>query len=370
MKRTPVKTNPLHFDTFGSLNHVLESIDRMVPIIFKGEDLSFIPTLKTTIRLHAIQHKWDVIVLSLSKGMARQELDIILNHMPEHEGPLIVDATASTPEHEVVYNEALLLARKERILRLNDETGDIMVILYGIDGIDPPMERKLLMRRMHYMGTTLDMLLERNEDVEGGANEEGFTGALQRALSHIRSIYQHDKSEEAIAQSERTSSAAFMALSSLILAYEFTQADYLKERLSIIINNFKELPEIFKGADLNYDPYVKAANELQNKQPELENKQPELQNKQPEARRPDNQLQNRPEIPDLLENNHSAVDSLQNTPGALNELLNNAQAMNNLANTPNSVVLQNNPIIKEKVEAEHKRHTHHYDQLGPKMEPN
>ncbi len=356
---TPSK-KPMHFDVFGSLEHVLASIDHMVPRVFKGEDLSFIPVLKKTIRLHTLEHKWDVIVLSLSKGMARQELDVILNHLPEHEGPLIIDATASTPEHDVIYNEALLHSRKERIIRLNDETSDVMIVLYGIEGIDPPMERKLLMRRMHYMGMTLDMMLERNEDIEGGATEEGFTGALQQAMRHIRSIYQHDKSEEAVAQNERSSGGAFMALSSLILAYQFTQADYLKERLNIIINDFKELPDTFKGIGLNYEPFVKAADELRNTPQEAHRPESKLG--------PETKLENRPEIADLLENNHNAADALQSNAYALNEVLNNSNTMSNLSNTPNSQVLANSPILKEKVELEHKR-PHHYDQLGPKMEP-
>lgn len=367
-KQQPSAKKPLHFDTFGTLHHVLDAIDHMVPIIFKGEDLSFIPTLKQTIKLHAFQHKWDTIVISLSKGMARQELDVLLNHLPEHEGPLVIDATASTPEHDVVYNENLLMSRKERIMRLNNETGDVLLVLYGIDGLDAPMERKLLMRRMHYMGMTLDMLLERNDDIDAGATEEAFTGALQRALAHIRSIYNQDKSEESIPQPERSSGSAFMALSSLVLAYQFTQADYLKERLKIIINEFKELPENFKGLDLSYEPYVKAANELRNIPQENLN----LQNKQEQrltAERKPEQPINRPEVADLLENNPSSIDALQNNPTALNEVLNNSNAMANLANTPNSQVLANSPVIKEKIELELRQRQHHYDQLGPKMEP-
>lgn len=349
----PSSKRPLHFDVFGSLEHVLASIDHMVPRVFKGEDLSFIPILKRTIRLHTLEHKWDIVVLSLSKGMAREELDVILNHLPEHEGPLIIDATASTPEHDVIYNQALLNSRKERIIRLNDETSDVMVVLYGIEGIDPPMERKLLMRRMHYMGVTLDLLIERNEDIEGGANEEGITGTLQQAMRHLRSIYAHDSSEEAQPVQE-TAGQAFMALSALVAAYKATQSEFLKDRLEILASEIKELPLVFKTMNLSYEPLVNAANELQAKQVE--------------AYRPAQQLENRPEIPDLLENNHSAVDGLQSTPGALNELLNNAQAMNNLENTPNSTVLQNNPVIKEKVVKAHKQHI--YDQITPKLDPN
>lgn len=259
--KQPDKKPPLHFDTFGSIDHVLQSIDRQVPIIFKGEDLSFIPSLKNNIRMHAHSHHWDVIVLSLSKGMARQELDILLNHLPDHEGPLVIDATASTPEHDVVYNNTLLLARKERIMRLNDETGDILVVLYGIDGLDAPMERKLLMRRMHYMGVSLDMLLERDDAIDAGATEEAFTGHIQRALSHIRSIYFHNTSQEA-KDNTLVSSSAFMALSSVIMAYEATQADYLKERLDMIASELKELPVLFKTMNLDYEPFVNAANSL------------------------------------------------------------------------------------------------------------
>lgn len=339
---------PLHFDVFGSLEHVLASIDHMVPIVFKGEDLSFIPILKRTIRLHTLEHKWDVIVLSLSKGMARAELDVILNHLPDHEGPLIIDATASTPEHDVIYNETLLHSRKERIIRLNDETSDVMVVLYGIEGIDPPMERKLLMRRMHYMGVTLDLLIERNEDIEGGANEEGITGTLQQAMRHLRSIYMHDSSEEAQPVQE-TSGQAFMALAALVAAYKATQSDFLRDRLEILANELKELPLVFKTMNMSYEPLVDAANVVQAKPAN------------------DLALAHRPETAQLLQP-HSAIDTLQNSPTALNEVLNNAQAINNLENTPNSNVLQNNPVIKEKVAKVHKQHM--YDQIIPKLDPN
>ncbi|MBY0429171.1 MAG: hypothetical protein K2Q32_08125 [Alphaproteobacteria bacterium] len=346
---------PLHFDTFGNVHHVLEAIDHMVPIIFKGEDLSFIPSLKNTIRMHAHEHHWDVIVLSLSKGMARQELDVLLNHLPEHEGPLVIDATASTPEHDVVYNENLLLSRKERIMRLNDETGDVMIVLYGIDGLDAPMERKLLMRRMHYMGVTLDMLLERNDDIEAGATEEAFTGTLQRALSHIRSIYAHDKSEEGTSKNEAISGTAFMALAALIMAFENTNADYLKERLAIIVNEVKELPEVFKALNLSYEPFVNAANQLQNNPATADASL---------ALRPETY---HPETAHLLQNNPSSADMMQNSANSVNEVLNNTVAMGVLENTPNAPLLVNNPVIKEKVAQEHKHH--HYEQIGPKMEP-
>ncbi len=257
---------PIHFDVFGSLEHVLASIDHMVPRIFKGEDISFIPTLKSTIRMHTQEHKWDVIVLSLSKGMAREELDVILNHLPEHEGPLIIDATASTPEHDVIYNEALLLARKERIIRLNDETSDVMIVLYGIEGIDPPMERTLLMRRLRYMGVTLDMMIERNEDVELGAREEGFTGHLQRAMNHLRSIYAHDTSEEAV-DNYLIAGQAFMALSAVLMAYEATQDDYLKQRLDMITSELRELPTNFHALDISYVPFGQAVDVIARRPP-------------------------------------------------------------------------------------------------------
>jgi hypothetical protein len=288
VKQAQAKKHPVHFDTFGNLHHVLEAIDYNVPRLFKGEDVSFIPTLKTTIRMHALQHKWDVIVLSLSKGMARQELDVILNHMPEHLGPLVVDATASTPEHESVYNETLLLTRKERIIRLNDETSDVMIVLYGLKGLDAPMERKLLMKRFHYMGTTLDMMLERNEDIEGGAREEGITGTLQKALLHIRSIYAHDASEESKSVVP-IAAAAFMALAAVIMAYKATHSEHLRAQLDIISSELKELPGLMKVLNFTYEPFIKAAEALKPEpmmaEPALTPHAPDLQSK-PEQHKP------------------------------------------------------------------------------------
>ncbi|NDE90544.1 MAG: hypothetical protein EB059_05320 [Alphaproteobacteria bacterium] len=343
-----MKPAPLHFDTFGNLHYVLDSIDRMVPKIFKGHDISFIASLKKNIRMHAEHNKWDMIVLSLSKHMARQEIDIILNHLPEHVGPLVIDATAQTPEHEVIYNETLLLSRKERIIRLNDETGDIMIVLYGVHGIDPPLERKLLMKRMHYMGTTLDMLLERNEDIEGGATEEAFMGHLQRALSYIRSIYAHDASEEKV-EHRPIATDIFLALTSVLAAYQMTHDEHLKESIGHIVQSFTLLPEHFTALENDFKPFVNAAQVLS----------PNLQSNQ------------NPQLVNLMRQDFNPTNPIQNNQHAVNAVLNNSNAMSALENTPNSELLEDNPELKRKVEQQHPHNKphHDYEQLIPKLQP-
>ncbi len=372
---------PVHFDTFGNLHHVLEAIDRMVPLIFKDEDLSFIPALKDTIRVFAHNNRWNVIVLSLSKRMARQEMDILLNHLPEHEGPLVIDATASTPEQEVIYNESMLLTRKERIMRLNDETGDVMIVLYGLEGLDAPMERKLLMRRMHYMGVTLDMLLERMDDIDAGATEEAFTGTLQRALSHIRSIYFHDKSEESTHHSsEHISAAAFSSLSTLLLAYDMTHAADLKHQLNIIIRGVQEIPAVYRSLGVSYDSFINAAKHLQSNQEasttldhanktegaKVETEKAEA-GKDPSGK--DNAKAdtpyNRPEVADLIEFDPVSTDPIHNNADAINAVLNNSIAMGALETNQHQHLAHDNPVIATRLAQEHHKHEHH----EPKLEP-
>jgi hypothetical protein len=247
--RPPIKSKslPLHFDTFGGLEHVLDQIDKFVPLVFKNEDISFIPTLKTTIRTQAIANKWNVIVLSLSKGMAREEIDIILNHPPDNVGPLVIDATAQTPEHEVIYNDTLLLTRKERIIRLNNETSDVLVVLYGVHGLDTPVERKLMMRRMHYMGVTLDMLIERDEAVEAGAGEEGYIGNLQKALWHIRNSITSNELHREHQGAGLLAIPIFLSLTYILAAYAMTHDEAFRDSLTGVRLSLLNIPDNLKA---------------------------------------------------------------------------------------------------------------------------
>lgn len=247
------------------MEHVLHDADRLIPILFKGQDISFLSNVKETVREHTQEFKWKSIILNISMGMAREEMDTFINLNPPHVGPVVLDATAHTPEHEVFYDDALLVARKERLIRLNDTTKDVMYLLYGIHSLPTPLQLSLGMARFYYMGVTIDRLLEIEADIDAYTDEPSYRSGLKKALSAVNAahdIYTHDSpfrethiNEEAhrIEVEKHMALSATAAFSGLAAAYAATHSSQLKTQISSMLDEINNNPEIFKHPGLALD---------------------------------------------------------------------------------------------------------------------
>ncbi len=162
---TPGRKGPiLHFDTFGTLPNVLRDIEANVPHIFDDSGGILSSSIKNAVRLYAEKNNWALVALRMSKGLARYELDDIIKNGITHTGTIVVDPTGSTVEHQTYQQETEIQSARERLVRVNEATGDILVIIYGIEEIDRPVLMELAMRKLRIIGASLDLLAEENSE--------------------------------------------------------------------------------------------------------------------------------------------------------------------------------------------------------------
>ncbi len=150
----------VHFDTFGTLKNVLRAIEVQVPFVFQDDTGKLAATIKDVVALYADQHNWDLVALSVSRGIARRELGDLVDRNVRHKGPIVIDPTGSTPEHQTFLGAGAIKACRERMVMANESSGDILIILYGLEQIDREVAQDLLMRRLRMMRATIDMMAE------------------------------------------------------------------------------------------------------------------------------------------------------------------------------------------------------------------
>jgi hypothetical protein len=213
----------LHYMAHGDVRRVLNALEANLSTTFPGVPDVVAETLRRTIQREAQQHGWDTVAISLSKGIPRQALDEFLEKDFSHKGPIIVDPTAHTPDYETFNRDSILQARKERLIRVNEGTGDIMMILVGTqhdENLQWHFEMETKERRI--MGIVVDELLERQKlteddeaderyrkrarlEEEQSARQEGLTQALE--VSRTREE-QNEQQRQALI---RTSAALALA---------------------------------------------------------------------------------------------------------------------------------------------------------------
>lgn len=148
----------LRFDSFGTVEVVLHDIDKNVPRIFPEHGTSFTGALKKMVKQYSGLHGWNTVVLSVSQGMPEEEMQNFLDHPPEHRGPVVIDPTLLSPQNNSYENLDTLKDDTDRLVMTCESTNDVMVILYGIDGIDPHKSMQLLQARLRMMDMTFEML--------------------------------------------------------------------------------------------------------------------------------------------------------------------------------------------------------------------
>lgn len=278
-RRAALQKKVIRYDVHGPVSHVLRKIDQHLPHVFSHAPPNFIPSLKHLIKRHAAHNGWEVIALSLSQGLAREEMQNLLAHDIPHKGPIIVDPTAATPEHLTFENMKMARASMERVIMANDADNDILIIIYGLEGIDVEMERQLMLRRLRIMNSTCDMLRENFEWLDDlKDNPDRLEEKLQRALRMVRENL--GKLLDYVEGAERrradfhpdhnahASAEMFLALVHLREALEGTTDPMLRLTLENVSMQIRHIPDNFVHADYSLVPYERMANELASYKPE------------------------------------------------------------------------------------------------------
>lgn len=148
----------LRFDSFGTPEQVLHDIEAHVPHIFTEHAAGFVLSLKKLVRQNANQFGWQYVVLSVNQGMPREEMDLLLSRMPKHRGPLVIDPTLLSPQNNFYEKTDELKADAERLMMMCENSNDVLVILYGTEGISHLKQVQLLQARLRMLDMSFEML--------------------------------------------------------------------------------------------------------------------------------------------------------------------------------------------------------------------
>jgi hypothetical protein len=176
----------LRFETFGPVAKVIKEAEVNVPHVFGTAGEKILEPLKTVIMKYASNQAWGEMALSLSQGMAQRELDELLEREIGHEGPLVIDPSASTEEHQVYQSQTHAKLQKDRLIRANESTGDILTVMYGIDSTKREVQTRLLMHRVKMLQLTLEEAEEQDEGLRKIRGMPGMSPAMKRRLSLMR----------------------------------------------------------------------------------------------------------------------------------------------------------------------------------------
>jgi hypothetical protein len=206
------------FETFGSVAKVVKEVEVNVPPIFGEAGEKILEPLKSVIFKYASNQSWGEIALSLSQGMARNELNELLEREIGHEGPLVIDPSASTEEHQVYQSQTLAKLQKDRLIRANESTGDILTVMYGIDSTKQDVQTRLLMHRVRMATLTLEAAEEQDELIRKGKGLPGLDPMLKRRLVMLRQRLKsaHEKLGTADALNEDIHGELFLALAAIM----------------------------------------------------------------------------------------------------------------------------------------------------------
>lgn len=271
-----------HFDAIGRVPEVMRQIEMRVPEVFPGLDENFIPHLNSVIGQYAGKNGWDYVVVSLNKGLARQELDEFLERDIEHEGPIVIDPTASTIEHQVYPSRIRARIQKERLIQLNETTGDVMLILYGVDKIDNITKRELLMKRVRMIDASLDLIdrdiatADKARDSKVAYTQSQRIAQMKERLQRIGRYSDANLENNAMAETDMGISAElFVLLAQARMMMDSIDDQQMMNALATIESQVRSMPADFVGIGVSYEPYERAAMQLmqQERQDQAELKQ-------------------------------------------------------------------------------------------------
>jgi hypothetical protein len=238
------------FESFGDIDKVLREVDIHVPVIFGDDGVRILEPLKSIIQKYASSQAWGKIALSLSQGMARRELDELLEREIGHEGPLVIDPNASTEEHQVYQSQAVAKLQKDRLVRANEATGEILTVIYGIESTDIEVQTRLLKHRVRMA----ELTLEQAEENDGASTLPKLSPQHARRLKMVRRRLKQANQMIGTADdlNEDIHGELFLALATLL-----QMNDASSTAIKNLTHQLGILPEQFNN--VSYAPFHQAA---------------------------------------------------------------------------------------------------------------
>lgn len=311
--KQPTHRPIVRFDTFGTVKQVLAEVDAVIPRLFPKRAAGFKSNLKKLIRTHSEANKWDTIALTVSQGMARAELDAFIEGLGHHHGPIVIDPTARTPDHQTFDSPGLVRVNKERMVMVNEATDDVLVILHGLDHVSTERKMDLLQKTLIGIAAALGIaatqlgvapdknaesiknLLKAQENLKKAREKLNKKKALEKKGKTADSDKKDDLDKDA---DDDISQEMFMSLALLAQLQRQLQEDpQLEYFLESIMLQIQRMPEKFDDLKVSYQPYEAAAMRLLNVQTGAYVAEPQFDPHQQPDNTPDPKLAAQPPDP-------------------------------------------------------------------------
>lgn len=255
-----------HYDTFGTVPAVERRLEVAIPRIFPENSENIMTVLKDNIEKYARQNGWEFVVVSVSRGLARMEMEQFLENEIHHSGCIVIDPTASTPEHKVFEAQDHARIQKDRLIRLNEQQGDVMAIIYGVSKLDKSIKVHFLMRRLRMAEGVLELMLR---DIESRHLGQRPLKLAHSQLAKVKDIHQRLKhlghgadsigSIDNINETDPTLGLELFALMAMHnQLHEALDDVQLREALEARMLQLTDIPHDFEELGLNYNAALAA----------------------------------------------------------------------------------------------------------------
>ncbi len=176
----------VRFDSIGTVRHVLRDAETHVPAVFGVRGAEILGPLKRFVLQAAPENPWTLIVLSLSMGMARRELDEISSHEFRHDGPILVEPDVEVRQYNSYATINLLRHDTDRLAGDNEDTYGIFAVLYAINNYQQGHDNlRFAVRRVRMATQTLQQIMEEDEALRHLYRHALLDGELVRRLLHL-----------------------------------------------------------------------------------------------------------------------------------------------------------------------------------------
>lgn len=258
------KSLPVYFESSGSISHVLHDASTRLPLIFPESSHEYIRSINGMVAQHAEQNQWDAIVLIVSKGISRQVLENLTQQDLPHKGKIIIDPTASTMEHNLFDSDTLLKSSKERLIMMNEDCDDALIILYGLDKLDRATGLAIAKRNLGAIDMLLNMMLDEEdmtmEDIEN-LQQARLRERLKKAKEQIRQLtlaisLGEGKEEDEASIAYRVGSGVSLLFFTIASLHVAPNNFVLQHYLTCILDQVKSIPASFLNIGFDLTPFL------------------------------------------------------------------------------------------------------------------
>ncbi len=178
------------FDSVGSVRFIVNDVKAHLAAVFGKEAKDLVRPLTALVRRFAPENRGLTVVLSLSCGMARRELDEFTRHASRHNGPVVIDPDIRTRDFEVFADWSKIGEEKKKFLiRENNASGGIMAVIFAIDNFQHPYDGiRLTATRIRLATATLEELDAEMKDRETYGH---FVAQFYELRRRLVALYSH-----------------------------------------------------------------------------------------------------------------------------------------------------------------------------------